>query len=93
MCQNNNNIKERKFKHINYTERTQIERWYNKDKKSKVEIGKLLGRPESSIRREIKRGLVILQFIFVYLRFFYLIGKFQPQVKSFDYRVLYIIKI
>ena len=58
MCQNNNIIKERKFKHINYTERTQIERWYNKDKKSKVEIGKLLGRPEGSIRREIKRGLV-----------------------------------
>jgi len=58
MCQNNNTIKEEKFKQINYTERTQIERWYNIDKKSKSEIGKLLKRPEGSIRREIKRGLV-----------------------------------
>lgn len=58
MCQNNNNIKEKKFKQINYNERTQIERWYNVDGKSKCEIAKLLGRPEGSIRREIKRGLV-----------------------------------
>lgn len=58
MCQNNNTIKTKKFKQINYTERTQIERWHNKDKKSNVEIGKLLGRPESSIRRELKRGMV-----------------------------------
>ena len=58
MCQNNNIIKEKKFKQINYNERTQIERWYNIDKKSKSEIGRLLKRPEGSIRREIKRGLV-----------------------------------
>ena len=58
MCQNNNNIEERKFQQINYTERTQIERWHNKDKKTNVEIGKLLGRPEGSIRRELKRGMV-----------------------------------
>jgi IS30 family transposase len=58
MCQNNNTIKTKKFKQINYTERTQIERWHNKDKKSNVEIGKLLNRPESSIRRELKRGMV-----------------------------------
>ena len=58
MCQNNNTTKEKKFKQINYTERTQIERWHNKDKKSNVEIGRLLGRPEGSIRRELKRGMV-----------------------------------
>lgn len=58
MCRNNYTTKERKFKQINYTERTQIERWHNKDKKSNVEIGKLLGRPEGSIRRELKRGMV-----------------------------------
>ena len=58
MCQNNNTTKEKKFKQINYTERTQIERWYNKDGESKCEIARLLGRPEGTIRREIKRGLV-----------------------------------
>ena len=58
MCQYNNTIKEKKFKQINYNERTQIERWYNIEQKSKSEIGRLLGRPEGSIRREIKRGLV-----------------------------------
>ncbi len=58
MRQNNYNIERRKFKQINYTERTQIERWHNKDKKSNVEIGKLLGRPEGTIRRELKRGMV-----------------------------------
>ena len=58
MCQEQYTTKEKKFKHINYTERTQIERWHNKEKKSNVEIGKLLGRPESSIRRELKRGMV-----------------------------------
>lgn len=51
MCQNNNTIKTKKFKQINYTERTQIERWHNKDKKTNVEIGKLLGRPEGSINK------------------------------------------
>ena len=58
MCQNNNTIKARKFQQINYTERTQIERWHNKDKKTNVEIGKLLGRPEGTVRRELKRGMV-----------------------------------
>ena len=58
MCQNNYTTKNKKFKHISYVERTQIERWHNKEKKSNVEIGKLLGRPEGSIRRELKRGLV-----------------------------------
>ena len=58
MCQNNNTTKRKKFKQISYTERTQIERWYNKDKKTNVEIGELLDRPEGSIRRELKRGMV-----------------------------------
>jgi len=58
MCQEHYTTNKRKFKQINYTERTQIERWHNKDKKSNVEIGKLLGRPEGTIRRELKRGMV-----------------------------------
>ena len=75
MCQYNNTIKEKKFKQINYNERTQIERWYNIEQKSKSEIGRLLGRPEGSIRREIKRGLVDnittdLKVIKVYLVYF-----------------------
>lgn len=58
MCQNNNIIKEKKFKQINYNERTQIERWHNIEKRTNVEIGELLHRPEGSIRRELKRGMV-----------------------------------
>lgn len=60
MCQKNNNTKkqEKKYSHLNYIERTQIERWYNKDKKSKKEIAELLRKSERTIRREIKRGIV-----------------------------------
>lgn len=58
MCQDNCNTKKKKYKHLNYVERTQIERWYNKDKKSKKEIAKLLCKSERTIRREINRGLV-----------------------------------
>ena len=60
MCQRNYNTnkKEKKYTHINYTERTQIERWYNIEHKSKVEIAHLLNKDERTIRREIKRGLV-----------------------------------
>ena len=60
MCQENYNTKseKNKYKHINYVERTQIERWYNKEHKSKVEIAQLLNKSERTIRREIKRGLV-----------------------------------
>lgn len=34
MCQSNYNRKneEKKYKHINYVEKTQIERWYNIEK-------------------------------------------------------------
>jgi len=60
MCQihYNTNIKEKKYTHINYTERTQIERWWNIEHKSKSEIAKLLAKSERTIRREINRGLV-----------------------------------
>jgi len=60
MCQKkyNINIKEKKYQHINFNERTQIERWYNKDKRSCSEIAKLLNKSVRTIQREIKRGLV-----------------------------------
>lgn len=58
MCQDNCNTKKKEYKHLNYVERTQIERWYNKDKKSKKEIADLLSKSERTIRREVSRGLV-----------------------------------
>ena len=63
MCQKNYNIqkdkkKEFKYKHLNYTERTQIERWYNIDHKSCAEIAKLLNKSIRTIQREINRGKV-----------------------------------
>lgn len=58
MCQQNNNTKRRKGKHLEYSERQSIERWYNIDKRTKVEIAGLLDRTEKTIRNEIKRGLV-----------------------------------
>lgn len=58
MCQQNNNTKNRKGKHLNYSERQSIERWFNRDKRTKVEIAGLLDRNEKTIRNEIKRGLV-----------------------------------
>ena len=58
MCHNmNNNTKSRKNKQLNYTERMSIERWWNKEKKTKTEIAKLLERTEKTIREEIKKGL------------------------------------
>ena len=38
-----------------------IERWHNIDKKSNKEIAELLDKSERTIRREIKRGLVIVK--------------------------------
>lgn len=66
MCQKNYNIekekkKEFKYKHLNYTERTQIERWKNIEHKSCSEIAKLLNKSVRTIQREIKRGLVIVK--------------------------------
>ena len=63
MCQKNYNIKnekkkEVKYKHLNYTERTQIERWYNIDHKSCREIAMLLAKSIRTVQREINRGKV-----------------------------------
>lgn len=58
MCQQNNNTKSKKGKHLEYSERQSIERWFNRDKRTKVEIAELLDRTEKTIRNEIKRGLV-----------------------------------
>ncbi len=58
MCQDNNNTNNRKGKHLDYSERQSIERWWNRDKRTKVEIAGLLDRTEKTIRNEIKRGLV-----------------------------------
>lgn len=71
MCQQNNNTKSRKGKHLEYSERQSIERWFNRDKRTKIEIATLLDRTEKTIRNEIKRGLVknlttMLEEIWVY---------------------------
>lgn len=58
MCLLDYNKENKKYKHITYAERTMIETWYNKDKKSKKEIAVLLHKSERTIRREINRGLV-----------------------------------
>lgn len=60
MCQidYNKKVKEKKYKHLNYVEKTQIERWYNIEKKPCSEIAKLLNKSVRIIQREIKRGLV-----------------------------------
>ena len=58
MCHKNNTTKERKGKHLDYSERLSFERWWNRDKRTKVEIAELLDRNEKTIRNEIKRGLV-----------------------------------
>ena len=59
MCQNNYNRKkeEKKYQHLNYVEKTQIERWYNIEKRPCSEIAKLLNKSVRTIQREIKRGL------------------------------------
>ncbi len=59
MCLINYNKKGEKYKHLTYVEKTMIERWHNKEKKSNREIEKLLNKSERTIRREIKRGLTI----------------------------------
>ena len=58
MCQKDYNIKnkEKKYQHLNYTERTQIERWHNIEKKANAEIAKLLNKSVRTIQREINRG-------------------------------------
>ncbi len=59
MCLLDYTKEKKEYKHIKYAERTMIERWYNKDKKSKKEIAELLNKSERTIRREIERGKVI----------------------------------
>ena len=59
MCLLNYNKEKKKYKHLTYTERTMIERWYNREHISKKEIAKRLDKSERTIRREIKRGLTI----------------------------------
>lgn len=51
MCQNNYNRKkeEKKYQHLNYVEKTQIERWYNIEKKPCSEIAKLLNKSVRTI--------------------------------------------
>ena len=61
MCLYNYNKEIKKYKHITYAERTMIERWYNRDHLSKKEIAKNLDKSERTIRREIKRGLIIVK--------------------------------
>lgn len=60
MCQKNYTRKneEKKYKHLNYVEKTQIERWYNFEKKPCSEIAQLLNKSVRTIQREIKRGIV-----------------------------------
>lgn len=58
MCQENNNTKSKKGKHLKYSDRQSIERWFNRDKRTKAEIAALLDKAEKTIRTEIKRGLV-----------------------------------
>ena len=59
MCLINYNKEIKKYKHLTYAEKTMIERWHNKEKKSNKEIGELLNKSERTIRREIKRGITI----------------------------------
>ena len=61
MCLLDYTKEKKEYKHITYTERTMIERWYNKEKKSKKEIAGLINKSERTIRREIKRGKVIIK--------------------------------
>lgn len=54
----NKKIEKKKYQHLNYVEKTQIERWYNIEKKACSEIAKLLNKSVRTIQREIKRGMV-----------------------------------
>lgn len=58
MCLLNYNKENKEYKHLTYSERTMIETWFNRDKKTKKEIASLLHKSERTIRREINRGLV-----------------------------------
>ena len=57
MCLLNYNKENKKYKHLTYTERTMIERWYNREHLSSKKIAQRLDKSERTIRRELKRGL------------------------------------
>ena len=61
MCLLNYNKNIKNYKHITYAERTMKERWYNQEHRNKKEIALLLNKSERTIRREIKRGIVIVR--------------------------------
>ena len=42
----------KKYQYLNYVEKTQIERWYNIEKKPCLEIAKLLNKSVRTIQRE-----------------------------------------
>ena len=57
MCQQNNNTKSKKGKHLEYSERQSIERWFNIDKRTKVEIAELLDRSEKNNKKWNKKRI------------------------------------
>lgn len=59
MCQEKYNKETRKGKHLTYKERQDIKYWKNNLNLSNIEIAKLLGKSERTIRRELKRGEII----------------------------------
>lgn len=58
MCQENYNIKQRKFKQLTYQDRIKIEVLYNKQHLNYTEIAKILEKHRTTISREIKNNLV-----------------------------------
>ena len=84
MCLTNYNNKNEKYKHLTYTERTMMERWYNKEKKKIIEISKLLNKSERTIRREIKRGMVKVLNTHLIERYEYSADKAQAE---YDYNI------
>ena len=61
MCLLNYNRNKGKYKHITQAERDMIERWYNKERRKLKEIAEMLDKSERTIRREIKRGKLIIR--------------------------------
>jgi len=61
MCLLDYNKEIKKYKHLTKVERSMIQRWINKDKKSNREIAELLGKSERTIRRERSRGRVVVK--------------------------------
>ena len=69
MCQKdyNKKIEKKKYQHLNYAEKTQIERWYNIEKKACSEIAKLLNKSVRTLLREMVENLTTqLEIKYVY---------------------------